>query len=156
MIFFWDLFPCELHICKSWTRRQIFTFSIFAFSLQEGFHWKSPSPIKSKVTHGKYIFRRLQRVSYLQNGNLFLEGRDHVTHIPSLASAQHVVSRAAGPSWGRGTCDSCSACPSFGTFWKTGDGELGVCLTVLSALKRSVKGGPHLCAFIYLFLLING
>lgn len=77
-----------------------------------------------------------------------------MSRIPSLASAQHVVSRVTGPSWLNGTCDSCSACPSFGTFWKTGDGELEVCPYSPFCFERSVKGGPHLYAFM-LSLSIN-
>ena len=63
------------------------------------------------------FFREPQRVSYLQNEicSLRAETMSHASlpwPLPNMWSAGQQVLP------GRGTCDSCSACPSFGTFWK--------------------------------------
>ena len=102
--------------------------SIFVFFPPRGFHWKSPSPIKRKRWHMVYtFFREPQRVRYLQNEicSLRAETMSHTSlpwPVPSMWSAGQQVLP------GHGTCVSCSARPSFGTSWKTGDGESEMCL----------------------------
>lgn len=101
---------------------------------------------KQKVTHGKYIFLEIQggAISGLEICSLRAET---MSHIPSWPLPNMWSTWAAGPSWYVAPVTP-AACPSFGTeYRKTGDGELEVC-PYSPFCERSVKGGPHLYAFM--------